>query len=424
MQNGRERIKTATSIKMSSLEAELSGWRANFSWTGCLYPFFFGFLPTLWDIISDYLFANENETAQGFVYCFLCLPSTMLLLSLLGGLKLRKRDNACTSHWLSQAACSTFQLILFLAGTVGAYFTAIHCKELFLGLSLPCSALQISIKLTAIFVHGPTMKKAMTRINALESQYEANLQLLFVGITILQSKKGPTYVDFSSAASSLLIIAKAGVENLLTFGSVNKMEDQPCSAILCSFVKYVPLFFFTTVFRITGLLAPTSIDIADNRRILILLGPLLLPPVTLVLAKWFCLKNLSIIEILQGSLGELGGITVWGKLGREGSKHIQLCFHLFYISFHTPVILYALKYAREDWLFSTEFFQNLCILGLVCGWIALPLFLCQIFFMEKFKEVSRALSGSELQPRNLSLKSTESSASASHSPVAEAASEA
>ena len=180
---------------MSSLEAELSGWRANFSWTGCLYPFFFGFLPTLWDIISDYLFANENETAQGFVYCFLCLPSTMLLLSLLGGLKLRKRDNACTSHWLSQAACSTFQLILFLAGAVGAYFTAIHCKELFLGLSLPCSALQISIKLTAIFVHGPTMKKAMTRINALESTKQTFNSFLWASPSSSQRKDQRTWTS-------------------------------------------------------------------------------------------------------------------------------------------------------------------------------------------------------------------------------------
>ena len=41
---------------------EAKGWRGMFSWKDLFVPFLFCFLPSLWDVFSDYRFADTWDT--------------------------------------------------------------------------------------------------------------------------------------------------------------------------------------------------------------------------------------------------------------------------------------------------------------------------------------------------------------------------
>ena len=73
----------------------------------------------------------------------------------------------------------------------------------------------------------------------------------------------------------------------------------------------------------------------------------------------------------------IGGITIWGKMGRDGSRHIQLGVTIFHLCYHTPVLVYALYYPA--WVLNPSTFQWLCKGGIISGWVALPIFVGQIF---------------------------------------------
>ena len=109
--------------------------------------------------------------------------------------------------------------------------------------------------------------------------------------------------------SSLLVITKNGVEAFLSSGPDNKQEDSSTCSKLYNLVKYAPAFLFTSLFRISGMVAATSIDTHGYWRVWLmnLFGPFILPFLTLVCAKGCCmLQNLTLTEILRGSIGELG----------------------------------------------------------------------------------------------------------------------
>ena len=63
----------------------LSQIRQNFKWENFYYAFFFGLLPTAWDISTDIQFGlsqegEGEETTAGFGYMFICLPAIFSLI--------------------------------------------------------------------------------------------------------------------------------------------------------------------------------------------------------------------------------------------------------------------------------------------------------------------------------------------------------
>ena len=354
-----------------------------FTWKGCIAPIVFGLLPSLWDIASDYIFAGQHEESQCFMYCFLCLPILMILLNIAEERLTQLCNSICCGCYQGKC-CRAIQdvtkVVFLFAASYGFLVLTVNFSDIVFYMSIPCSASIILMKLMAVVVQGNAMKCKMIAITAYESQFEATFQLFIVCTSLLQAEQNPNYGSaLSSIASSLLIITKAGIENLLAPG----INDATFREKIPLFLKYAPVFLLTTSFRVIGLLATTSIEIEKEYQFFVIsFAPILLPFVTLVCAKCFCRKDISVIEIFGGSLGALGGITVWGKLGREGSRVIQLwmtCFHLF---FFTPVLVYALFYPTTEELFSPIAFYVLCICGIIVGWAVLPLFLVQIYTFE------------------------------------------
>ena len=388
----------------SSWWLEIGDYRKNFSGKKCCTAIIFGLLPTLWDVFSDYLYAEENQSTHGgFVYCFLCLPTLMILLNAVEGflINLQRRCCCCCCGCSSTGACccalKTVGQVALLTATAAAVTataagfiaTAVNFKDVVFLMSIPCTMYIIVMKVIAVVVHGENMRRKMVEITSYESSYEATFQILFVSTISLHSVEKPSFYALSAIASSLVVITKAGIENLLTNNFEDKMQSASCAKNLLLITKYFPVFLLTTCFRIVGLLAATSIEISNEYCWLAMIfAPLVLPFLTLVCAKschLICtkccyLKDITVTDMLRGSLGSLGGFTVWGK---RGNREIQLGMTLFHLFFHTPILVYALLYPQTEWLSDPIFFHWLCISGLFAGWMSLPLFLAQIHFAEQ-----------------------------------------
>ena len=97
-------------------------------------------------------------------------------------------------------------------------------------------------------------------------------------------------------------------------------------------------------------------------------------------------------EILEGAVGELGTIAVWGSRGREGSRTIQLPIFLFYFLIYTAAILLSLCYPHpfyHPYYSNPIVYHHLRITGLCCGILSLPLFLLQMDHMEKYNILTK-----------------------------------
>ena len=93
-------------------------------------------------------------------------------------------------------------------------------------------------------------------------------------------------------------------------------------------------------------------------------------------------------EILEGAVGELGTITVWGSRGREGSRTLQLLIFLFYFLMYNTAIVLSFFYPNPRATNGVVFY-HLRVTALCCGALSLPLFLLQIFFMDKYNILTK-----------------------------------
>ena len=62
---GRDTTSSALEDQGKGVEElwrEVKGWRGMFSWKDAFVPFIFGFLPSLWDVFSDYSYADTWDT--------------------------------------------------------------------------------------------------------------------------------------------------------------------------------------------------------------------------------------------------------------------------------------------------------------------------------------------------------------------------
>ena len=76
------------------------------------------------------------------------------------------------------------------------------------------------MKILALFVHGPEMKKLSLKATLAESSYESAIQLIFVALISLWAKH-ITLTGGMLMASSLVMIGKSAAEGNLTFGPKN-----------------------------------------------------------------------------------------------------------------------------------------------------------------------------------------------------------
>ena len=252
----------------SLLWTEVFDWRRSFTWKGCLAPFFLGFVPSLWDVLSDYDYAatwpdNDELTdkrgmPKGHLYLCICLPITLLVLSQLS----RQAEGVLTKiccNCCSNRCCTVTKYFLKCVMAISLINLATGAVTLFpiemKYLSFGCATTLLSLKLMGVLVQGPTMKRLGVLATSYESTFEAALQMFAVLFGTFALNHPVDATTISSLLSSLLTVAKAGIEALLTFGTEDKMTDAPFAAKLLQFARYGTVFVVTTMHRVTGLVA-------------------------------------------------------------------------------------------------------------------------------------------------------------------------
>ena len=124
-------------------------------------------------------------------------------------------------------------------------------------LAVVSAALVIGVKVLALFVHGPEMKKLSLKATLAESSYESAIQLIFVALISLWAKE-ISNSGFMSMASSLVMIGNSAAEGHLTFGPKNLLDGVSLWQHVTLRAKYVPVFLFTALFRVGSLTVITA----------------------------------------------------------------------------------------------------------------------------------------------------------------------
>ena len=302
----------------------LSQIHENFTWDNFYYAFFFGLLPTAWDISTDIQFgmsqeAEREETTAGFCYMFICLPPIFGLLIPAFSRRLQK-------DWSHLLTC----LISIVITSVMA-FAIVKQPIIFKYPALICSFFTLAIKILAVFLHTPEMIEFSLNASSAESSYESSAQLLFLLHIWLSG--GNMYL--TAMVSSILVIGKVGAENILMKGQENKMKDKSFLEKVGLLARFTPVLALTALFRVgcastvlyhPHLFLPLTPAFAMFLTWIYLMCSLtLLLTLLSILRTWISnLRQLNIVELGLGLLNECTTLAVWGSLGREGSKGLQL----------------------------------------------------------------------------------------------------
>ena len=190
------------------------------------------------------------------------------------------------------------------------------------------------------------------------------------------------------------MVGKAAAEDLLMSGEENRANS------LLTVIKFIPVMTLTALFRIGTM----GIGLSwAGIYIFIILNPLLTLPVVFVLFPAKCfghLASLSYLEIVHAMTTETNITAIWGNVGREGSRSLQLGVGLYLLLVNTGLnILFMITDPSIlfDKIIGDVSINNIFVrdstpatlmwLGVTCictGWLAMALFVWQIYYMEKY----------------------------------------
>ena len=369
--------------------------RQSFTWGKFFFAFSFGFLPTAWDIFSDFEFGESQEaqgewTTAGLCYMFICLPPiiTMLLPVLVSRVQ---------KHWGEVADSTLFSVLYVLivcliavAISSAMAFAFANQPTVFKFPALLCSAMAVGVKIVAMFVHTPQVTEFSLNASKAESSYECSLQLLL----LLHIWLSGGYMHLSAMVSSTVVIGKVGAENLLMKGEENKMEDKSFLEKVALLACYSPVVALTALFRIGSasvvlyhphLLLPLTPAFAIFLTwIYMMFNITLLLTLLSILRTWLSsLKQLNMLELCYGLLNECTTVSVWGSLGREGSRGLQLGIASYHLLLNCSYLSWQLAEADKMEKATTvnpysRPFLIVCNGALVCGPVSFVLALYQL----------------------------------------------
>ena len=372
----------STKIDRVKLLAEIRNFRNHFSKKAFFIALLFGLLPSGWDTFSDFAFARDDHsrtieranstnlknfdkwiltggTIGSVTYLVICFPSIMTISRWILNHDFTKN----CKKFPPGARGTAIKVLVVLYAITGLMMlldldSRIESSPIFFSLAIISAAVVIGLKILAVFVHGPEMKKLSLRATMAESCMESTFQLIFVGLMSLWSREAST-TGLVSMVSSIVMIGKAGAESYLTFGSRNELEGVSLPKHICLLATTSLVFIATAVFRVGSLALIT----AWNWQ----LGILIVLPLAAVIflvtlanlnrfSKFCCrpksedqqtrnnyLQNVSVGDMFSSYFNELSTTSNWGNLGREKSQKLQLdiaFFHLLvYTTFLLPIIV-------------------------------------------------------------------------------------
>ena len=375
--------------------ALLAEIRQSFTWGKFFFAFFLGFLPTAWDVFTDIEFGMNQEmmgeeTSAGLCYMFICLPPIFtVLLPALVSMVLKQWGKVADSTLWSILYVLTVCVIAVLITSAMAFAFATH-PTIFKYPAILCSVFTLGIKIVAMFVHTTQIAEFSLYASKAESSYECSLQLLFLLHTWLSGG----HLHLSAMVSSTLVIGKVGAENLLIKGQENMMEDKTFFEKVALLACYAPMVALTALFRIGSasvvlyhphLLQPLTPAFAIFLTwIYLMCNITLLLTLLSILRTWLSkLRQLNTLELGLGLLNECTTVSVWGNLGREGSRRLQIGIASYHLLLNCSYLSWQLAEAGKMEKLTTvnpysRPFFIVCNGALVCGPVSFILAIYQL----------------------------------------------
>ena len=256
----------AVNVDQNDLEGWLRGALDAFNWDDFFYALLMGLLPCVLDISTDFRFAiildvnEKNSTAAGLAYAIIIMPgidfSSYFIFQ-------KVWDNVGDSLWARGPV-----LFLFTAGIGlllgGLLWSIVHSPASLFYPAVLSAALLLAIKLMALVIHTPDMKRVSAMASSSEGNFEAAYQLLLMLLTWLTGGG----VHILSIAASVLVIGKTRSERHLISQPKLKMQEKTFERKVLLVATYIPIFSLAAIFRIGSLALisgclpaiPTSVD--------------------------------------------------------------------------------------------------------------------------------------------------------------------
>ena len=315
-----ETIESLTEVKTVHVDQNgEEGWLRRvldaFNWDDFFYALLMGLLPCVLDISTDFRFAiildvnEKNSTAAGLAYAIIIMPGIDFASYFIFQ---KVWDNVGDSLWARGPV-----LFLFTAGIGlllgGLLWSIVHSPAYLFYPAVVSAALLLAIKLIALVIHTPDMKRVSAMASSSEGNFEAAYQLLLMLLTWLTG--GGMHI--LSIAASVLVIGKTRSERHLSLQPDLKMHEKTFERKVLLVAAHTPIFSLAAIFRIGSLALisgclpaiPTSVDSFIKFQVTFFCFQVavfsLMPLLIRGVSRW-CqpLGQLTALEACQGVLGE------------------------------------------------------------------------------------------------------------------------
>ena len=363
--------KARVSLSVTKLWKEITSFKQYFNWRDMIIGLLLGLFPAVFDISTDFLFAaelnkqaNENRsfpfeyvhpivgnitttTGRTFAiatYYFLSAPglvmalkmSVFLLSKLIGKIckvdikKAKDEKDYTILYYIGEVfhglVVCTFALTLMM-GSYLLSFAEVDEPSFYLAV-ITCTFI-IFVKCCGVFFHGPEMMKLLITITSGEGTFESAFQMIVFFMTYLLGVLPDGPFVWLSPISSTLMVAKASAENMLTFSIKSEFESASLLRKIFLLLKLTPVLALCLLFRMGTL----ALVMAWDDDLLIILLTVYYGPILLFCLLRVCLaplNKLSPMDLVEAVAGEVSTPMVWGSLGREGSRGLNLLMFSFY----------------------------------------------------------------------------------------------
>ena len=306
----------------------LAHCKTHWNWNIFFYNLILDLAPAAWDQITDLQFAKYLETQDihraAVSYMFICLPIIYLVVEAVAKVsKISKIRMIC--NIIAFPIVSTLMVCILWADPL-----------LFRPLAVLSSILFLGLKSVAVFVHSPEMAQFSMHLSQVESATEGLCQTQLILYTWIYGG----HFHWDALLSSLLDIGKAATEKFLTAGPKDLLKGKPFLEKLVLFLKYLPVFFLTALFRSgaaavnQGLFRPFSPAIA------LFLTWVYVTIQSIIYQVWFALLRVHVLPGLQqldymdlghAVVSEFSVTSMWGGLGRRGSRAPQMVMATWFL---------------------------------------------------------------------------------------------
>ena len=282
-----------------------------FNWDDFLFSLLFGLLPSTLDILTDFRFAllldktEQSLIAAGLAYAIIIMPGIDFSFFFLFQ---KVWDNLGDSLRIKIPVLFVYIAIIgFLLGAL--FLSIIHMPNSLYYPALAVAVFLLGIKLIALVVHTPGMKKLSVIASGSEGNFESANQLLLVLLTWVTG--GSRHL--LPMSTSLLVIGKTRTERHLNSHPDFQMHEKTFEEKVVAVATYIPVFTLAAVFRIgsLALIFGCLSDVPDSVTSLLLFQVVFfafgsfVSLLLLVLSRWYQpLSQLTALQACQGVIGK------------------------------------------------------------------------------------------------------------------------